>query len=129
MKFFELGSEKSNNPDIKSKVDVDPQNDNMLCDYCGNTILKSYQGDKMICPTCLHIYEPNWEFLKHENKESTIDEMETRGQLGFVSENNNSPKVTLSRKNNDDNQEPDYILRERQTRINRGLKLVKVTKG
>lgn len=128
MSFFELGSDKAH---IKRMPDIDTKSDILLCDYCGNTVLVSYH-DKMMCPTCLHIYEPNWEFLKHADQEGTIDDIgSNKGAMDFVNDDPHfKPRLTLNRKKLEEDEDPDYIKKDREYRYrNSSAKLVKVTKG
>lgn len=80
----------------KSPADIDE--DIALCDSCSNIILVPYQDNKLICTRCGNIYDPHYELVQIQDKETTLDELSSQGELGYKDESKKPISKTLNHK-------------------------------
>jgi len=111
--FFDPLDNESIDP--KSDIDIDME-DIPLCDSCKNVILKPYKDHdgKLICSVCMRIYDPKWEYIQIQDKETTLDEIGgNQGKMGFMDEDKKiKQRTTLNRQNNNLEENMDYVKKE-----------------
>lgn len=113
--FYDTDSEYDNAVPPRSEI-PDPEDEQIiLCDSCatGNIVLKPYQGNKLICPNCLNVYDPYFEYLKHQDREFTIDsDTATSGILSYGENPVTKTPLSPIRKKLEKDKEPDYVKSE-----------------
>jgi len=88
----------------------------VLCDLCGGNIrLEPFQGGKLVCPRCLSVTDPTFDYVKHDIVETTIEEDRDNDnrQMGFI---NDDPKLRdktkIRKKMEEDAELPDHVKQE-----------------
>lgn len=116
--FFDPDSDNST---IDPKSDINIENDYNneqeeipLCDSCQNIILVRYkEHNKLICPSCLTIYDPKWEYIQIQDQETTLDDLSSKGEMTFVNEDEKlKQRTTLNRQNATIEDNLDYVKKE-----------------
>jgi len=110
--FYESSGTSSTNSQVEDKSDIDLDEDIPLCDICQNIILKPYKNThKLFCTECGNIYDPHYELIQVQDRETTIDELSSEGIL-TTKEDEVKPRVTLNREKGNKHQNLEYVARE-----------------
>lgn len=119
-------------PKYKHTDLIQPDSIPILCDICQDgRRLVPYQETKLICPTCLDVVDPHFEYVKHAVTESTIDEESeyNTGELSYLDKyptNMTETKKTRIRTKMEHDNAPDYVKREiEQIKWRGGVQVVK----
>lgn len=109
--FFDLNSESSKIQDKTNDINI--ENDIPLCGICQNAVLKPYkdQVSKLICPQCLEVYNPKYEYIQIQDQETTLDEISSRGELSFK-DDTISIRKTVIRAEHNNNENLEYVKQE-----------------
>ena len=96
---------------------LDEETNPVICDVCNDGIkLVAYLGQTLICPRCMHVYNPAFDAaIKHEAIETTIEDMQdTRsGTMAYVEDSKHDTAHTRIRKKIGTEAEiPEYVKRE-----------------
>ncbi len=122
IKFFDPDSNNNSSSITDPKSDIDIENTIPLCDSCKNVILKPYKDhNKLICPQCLTVYDPKYEYIQIQDQETTLDDLSAKGEMTFINEDKKIRQKTTLNRQNSNLENTDYIKKEfdryRQTEI------------
>lgn len=112
---FDDRSETAIEPRYNREDLLDADNNRVLCDICNDGIvLVPYQSSDLICPRCMHIYNPTFDTIKHDIIETTIDELQDShsGTMSYVEDTEHNPTKTRIRRKISDEEMPDYVRQE-----------------
>lgn len=84
-----------------------------ICDTDGS-ILQPYGQSSLICPTCMTVTNPTFQVIKHDTKESTLEELDdlNSGELSFLENDRLTVRKSKIRKKLDETELPSYIKEE-----------------
>ncbi|MDR4490826.1 MAG: hypothetical protein R2685_07980 [Candidatus Nitrosocosmicus sp.] len=110
--FYEFSGTSSTNSQVEDKSDIDLEGDDIpLCDICQNIILKPYKNThKLFCSVCGNIYDPHYELIQVQDRETTIDELSSEGVI-TTKEDEVKPRITLNREKGNKHENLEYVNR------------------
>jgi DNA-directed RNA polymerase subunit M/transcription elongation factor TFIIS len=107
--FYEFSGTSSTNSQVEDKSDIDLEEDIPLCDICQNIILKPYKNThKLFCSVCGNIYDPHYELIQVQDRETTIDELSSEGVI-TTKEDEVKPRITLNRDKGNKHENLEYV--------------------
>lgn len=112
---FENRSEYEIEPKYQREDLLSEDSNPILCDICQDGIrLIPYLSNSLICPRCMHIYNPAFDTIKHDIVETTIEEMQDThsGTMSYVEDTKHEPKKTRINKKLTKDELPDYVKQE-----------------
>lgn len=79
-----------------------------------NAILLPYGQNQLICPSCNTVVNPTFEVIKHDTRETTLEELDdlNSGSLEFVENDRLTIRKTKIRQELDEDSLPDYVKDE-----------------
>lgn len=112
---FGQGSEYEIEPKYQREDLLSDDSNPVMCDRCNDGItLIPYESNNLICPRCMHIYNPTFDTIKHQTIETTIEEMQDThsGTMSYVEDSKHEPKKTRINKKLAKDEMPQYLKDE-----------------
>lgn len=116
-KFYDFDNRNAYQIEPKYNRDdlFDDDNNPVLCDNCNDGItLVPYQQTNLICPRCMHVYNPVFDTIKHDVIETTIEELQDSqsGIMSYVENKPEQPHKSRIRKKMASEDLPQYVIDE-----------------
>jgi uncharacterized CHY-type Zn-finger protein len=116
-KFYDFDSRAQNQIEPKYNTEdlLDEETNPVLCDICNDGIkLVYYQTNTLICPRCMHVYNPVFDTIKHDVVETTIEELQDTqsGTMTYVENSPEKPHKSKIRKKLSEDDLPWYVKDE-----------------
>ena len=116
-KYYDFDSSHPNQIEPKYNTEdlIDEDNNPVLCDICDDGIrLIPYNGNNLICPRCMNVYNPIFDTIKHDVIETTIDELQDShsGTMSYVEDTKHEPTKTRINRKISKEEMPDYVKQE-----------------